>query len=433
MNQHNKIFALVDVNNCYVSCERVFNPKLNEQPVIVLSNNDGCAVSRSQEAKEIGIKMGAPFFKIKDIVEQYNVKVLSSNYKLYAEMSKRFHSILGGYVSPHEQESYSIDEAFLDLTAYQQKFNLNDYAQHMRARILKWIGLPVCVGIGRSKTEAKIANHLAKTYKKFNGVCNLAYLDETTKNSLLQNIDVNEVWGIGRKNTERLKALGIQTAYDLKYSDPTYIRKLFNIVMARTVSELQGTSCLAIENQPPAKQQIISSKSFGHRVTDIYSLSEAMSDYLQSAVKRLRDDKSLCGCIIIFAESNPFDKNRPFFKKSINIGFDEPTDSSSLMNRAVLEKIHLLFKDGVEYKKCGIILTCLESKESFIPDLLSNLNTLEKNENIQSVLESVKEKYGDKFLAIGSSKLPNRSWKMSRDSLSQDYFSWDGLLVVDRF
>lgn len=177
MSYNSEIYALIDVNNCYVSCERLFNPKLKDVPVIVLSNNDGCAVARSQEAKDLGIKMGVPLFQIRDIVEKHNVQVLSSNYALYAEMSQRFHSILADYVAPGEQEVYSIDECFLKLTAYSENYDLVEHAQNMRQRILQWIGLPVCVGIGRSKTEAKLANHMAKKAKRFNGVCDLVSMD----------------------------------------------------------------------------------------------------------------------------------------------------------------------------------------------------------------------------------------------------------------
>lgn len=430
MKSANKIFALVDVNNCYVSCERVFNPKLKNKPVIVLSNNDGCAVARSQEAKDLGIKMGVPLFQIKDIVEKHNVQVLSSNYKLYAEMSKRFHSILAEYVAPDEQEIYSIDECFLDLSAYADIFDLTEYAQEMRERIFKWIGLPVCVGIGRSKTEAKIANHMAKKGKRFNSVCNLASMNPKHRDYFSSLIDVSEVWGVGRQHSKKLHAMNIHTVLDLAHAESRHMQKLFSIVMAKTVAELQGISCLEIEHAPPAKKQIISSRSFGQRVTDLHSLSEAMSDYLQSAVKRLREDSSLCGGVIAFAESNPFDKNKPFYKKSISIGFAEPTDSAFVMNRAVMSQMNEIFREGIEFKKCGVILTCIENKAIYIPDLLSDTELIELNEKLQCALDGVKSKFGDKILAIGPCKLPNRGWSMSRNALTRDYFSWDGMLEV---
>lgn len=431
MSYTSEIYALIDVNNCYVSCERLFNPKLKDVPVIVLSNNDGCAVARSQEAKDLGIKMGVPLFQIRDIVEKHNVQVLSSNYALYAEMSQRFHSILADYVAPGEQEIYSIDECFLRLTSYSKNYDLVEYAQDMRQRILQWIGLPVCVGIGRSKTEAKIANHMAKKAKRFNGVCNLVDMDPRHRDYFFSLIDVSEVWGVGRQHSKKLKGLGINTVLDLATSNTHQMRKLFSVVMQRTVMELQGISCIEIESAPATKKQIISSRSFGARVTDIESLSEAMSDYLQNAVKRLREDESLCGCIIAFAQSNPFDKNKPFYNKSISIGFAEPTDSAAVMNRAVLKRINELFQEGIEFKKCGVILTAIEPKSTYIYDLLSDSTQIEKNERLQNALEKVKARFGDKKIAIGPCKMHGRAWAMSRQNLTQNYFSWEGMLRIE--
>ncbi|WP_333835475.1 Y-family DNA polymerase [Acinetobacter schindleri] len=431
MSYNNEIYALIDVNNCYVSCERLFNPKLKDVPVIVLSNNDGCAVARSQEAKDIGIKMGVPLFQIRDIVEKHNVQVLSSNYALYAEMSQRFHSILAEYVTPGEQEIYSIDECFLKLTAYSENYDLVEYAQDMRQRILQWIGLPVCIGIGRSKTEAKLANHMAKKAKRFNGVCDLVSMDPKHRDYFSSLIDVSEVWGVGRQHSKKLKGLGINTVLDLATSNPHQMGKLFSIVMQRTVMELQGVSCIELEQIAPTKKQIISSRSFGARVTDIVSLSEAMSDYLQNAVKRLREDNSLCGCVIAFAQSNPFDKNKPFYNKSISIGFAEPTDCAAVMNRTVMKRMNELFQEGIEFKKCGVILTAIEPKSTYIYDLLSDSTQIEKNERLQEALEKVKVRFGDKKLAIGPCKMHGRAWAMSRQNLTQNYFSWEGMLRIE--
>jgi len=431
MSYNNEIYALIDVNNCYVSCERLFNPKLKDVPVIVLSNNDGCAVARSQEAKDLGIKMGVPLFQVRDIVEKHNVQVLSSNYALYAEMSQRFHSILADYVAPGEQEIYSIDECFLKLTAYSENYDLVEYAQDMRQRILRWIGLPVCVGIGRSKTEAKLANHMAKKAKRFNGVCDLVLMDPKHRDYFSSLIDVSEVWGVGRQHSKKLKDLGINTVLDLATSNPHQMGKLFSVVVQRTVMELQGISCIELEQAAPTKKQIISSRSFGARVTDIESLSEAMSDYLQNAVKRLREDESLCGCVIAFAQSNPFDQNKPFYNKSINIGFAEPTDCAAVMNRVVIKRMNELFCEGVEFKKCGVILTAIEPKSTYIYDLLSDGTQIEKNEKLQSALEQVKVRFGDKKIAIGPCKMHGRAWAMARQNLTQNYFSWEGVLRIN--
>ncbi|MFL9490127.1 DNA polymerase V subunit UmuC [Acinetobacter baumannii] len=430
MKHENKVFALVDVNNCYVSCERVFNPSLIDKPVIVLSNNDGCAVARSNEAKMLGIKMGVPLFQIKDIVQQNNVIVLSSNYTLYAEMSRRFHKVLGTYVTESEQEIYSIDECFLDLTDYYENFNLTNLAQDMRTKILKWVGLPCCVGIGSSKTEAKIANHIAKKYPAFNSVCNLVDMDLCNKESFLSEIDVSEVWGVGRKHSKKLQGMGINTVFDLACTDPREMRKKFSIVMARTVAELQGVSCIEIEHTPQSKQQIIASRSFGSRVTELEDLKEAISMYAQDACSRLRDESLLCGCMIAFVQSNPFDPNVPFYNKSISGGFSEPTDCALDLVRAATRMVSEIFKEGIKYKKCGVILTGLEPKSGHTYDLLTDFETIEKKEKLMKTLEGVHQKYGKKKLGVGPCFIPGRTWSMSRDKLSKNPFRVDGLLTV---
>ncbi|MGE8653751.1 MAG: Y-family DNA polymerase [Acinetobacter gandensis] len=429
MSSQHRIIALIDINNCYVSCERLFQPKLRNRPVIVLSNNDGCAVARSQEAKDLGIKMGVPLFKIKDIVEQHNVQVLSSNYAVYGEMSQRFVNTIKCLVSEKDVEQYSIDETFVDLTSYTNQ-DVNEIAQNIKDTLWKWLALPVCVGIGRSKTEAKMANHVAKKNKHFNGICNFVELDPCIKEYVLNDIEVSEVWGVGRKHSKKLEAMGIKSVLDLALSNPQYIEQQFSVVMKRTVLELTGTACIELEQTPPSKKQIISSKSFGQRVTDLDSLKEAMSAYLQSAVKRLREDGSLCGCVIAFAQSNPFDKERPFYNKSVSIGFAEPTDSAAVMIKAVMKRIDDIYKEGIEFKKCGVILTGIEPKETYIHDLLADLDAIEVDEKLQSTLEDVKEKFGDKILAIGPCMLPNRRWSMSRNRLTQNYFSVEGMLTI---
>lgn len=432
MKHDSKVFALVDVNNCYVSCERVFNPSLNNKPVIVLSNNDGCAVARSQEAKDLGIKMGVPLFKIKDIVQQHNVEVLSSNYALYAEMSRRFHKILLDFVTESEQEIYSIDECFLDLTAYEQNYDLTNYAHEMRDRIQKWIGLPVCVGIGRSKTQAKIANHMAKKGKRFGGVCNLVSMEPKHRNYFFSIIDVSEVWGVGRKHTKKLQSMGINTVYDLTCSSPQEMKKLFSIVMARTVAELKGTSCIEIEHSPESKKQIVASRSFGNKVTELDDLKEAISMYAQDACSRLRSEKLLCGCILAFVQSNPFDPNVPFYNKSVSYTFPEATDSALDLVQAATVMISHIYKAGIKYKKCGVILTCLEPKAGHTYDLLTDMNEIAKKEKLMNALENVHDKFGKKKLGVGPCFLPNRGWSMSRDKLSRNPFKWDDLLIINQ-
>ncbi|MFX9107705.1 DUF4113 domain-containing protein [Acinetobacter baumannii] len=430
MKHQNKVFFLIDVNNMYVSCERVFDPSLNNKPVIVLSNNDGCAVARSNESKALNIKMGVPLFQIKDIVQQHNVIVLSSNYAMYAEMSRRFHTILASYVTAEEVEPYSIDECFVDFTAYEKNFDLEKVGQQMRQQIWKWLGLPVCVGIGRSKTEAKIANHIAKKNPGFNSVCDLVNMDPCNKEYYFAQIDVSEVWGVGRKHSKKLQSMGINTVLDLACAEPREMQKKFSIVMARTIYELQGISCIEIEHTPPSKKQIVASRSFGGRVTELTDLKEAISMYAQDACKRLRDEGLLCGCMIAFVQSNPFDPNVPFYNKSITGSFSEPTDCAVDFVKAATRMLNDIYKEGIKYKKCGVVLTCLEPKYGHTYDLLTDFKQIEKKECLMQAMDGIHSKFGKKKLGVGPCFVPGRNWSMSRDKLSRNPFKWDELLTI---
>lgn len=432
MKHENKVFFLIDVNNMYVSCERVFDPSLNDKPVIVLSNNDGCAVARSNEAKTLNIKMGVPLFQIKDIVQQHNVIVLSSNYTMYAEMSRRFHSILASYVTAEEVEPYSIDECFIDFTAYEKNFDLEKVGQQMRQQIWKWLGLPVCVGIGRSKTEAKIANHIAKKNPGFNSVCDLVNMDPCNKEYYFAQIDVSEVWGVGRKHSKKLQSMGINTVLDLACAEPREMQKKFSIVMARTIYELQGISCIEIEHTPPSKKQIVASRSFGGRVTELTDLKEAISMYAQDACKRLRDEGLLCGCMIAFVQSNPFDPNVPFYNKSVSYTFHELTDCALDLVKAATVMVSHIFKEGIKYKKCGVVLTCLEPKSGHTYELLTDFEMIEKKEKLMKTLDNVHTKFGKKKIGVGPCYIPGRTWSMSRDKLTKNPFMWDELPLITK-
>lgn len=430
MKHENKVFFLIDVNNMYVSCERVFDPSLNNKPVIVLSNNDGCAVARSNESKALGIKMGVPLFQIKDIVQQHNVIVLSSNYAMYAEMSRRFHTILASYVTDEEVEPYSIDECFVDFSAYEKNFDLEKVGQQMRQQIWKWLGLPVCVGIGRSKTEAKIANHIAKKNPGFNSVCDLVNMDPCNKEYYFSLIEVSEVWGVGRKHSKKLQSMGINTVLDLACAEPREMQKKFSIVMARTIYELQGISCIEIEHTPPSKKQIVASRSFGGRVTELTDLKEAISMYAQDACKRLRDEGILCGCMIAFVQSNPFDPNVPFYNKSITGSFSEPTDCAVDFVKAATRMLNEIYKEGIKYKKCGVVLTGLEPKSGHTYDLLTDFEHIEKKECLMKAMDGIHSKFGKKKISVGPCFVPGRNWSMCRDKLSRNPFRWDELLTI---
>lgn len=425
----NRIFALVDINNCYVSCERAFNPKLNNVPVLVLSNNDGCAIARSQEVKDLGIKMGTPLFKMQDMIKEHQIQVLSSNYALYGEMSRRFHSVLFDFVGLGEQEIYSIDECFLDLTRH-RNFDLDQMAQKIKARLWQWLSLPVCIGIGSSKTEAKIANHIAKKNSQYNGICNLYEMSLTAKEDLFSQIDVSEVWGVGRKHSKKLQSIGITNVLDLASANDSFIRKQFSVVMQRTVLELQGTSCIEIEHTPDAKQQIISSRSFGQRVTELVDLQSAIRAYVQDAFKRLRDDALLCGCMMVFVQSNPFDESMPFYNKSVSFSFPEPTDDLLLMSSYATKMIATLYQKGIRFKKCGVVLTCLEPKAKHTYDLLTDMQQVQEIERLMATFENVHDKFGKAKLSLGAVQNKKNNWQMSREKLSANPFRVGSFLQV---
>ena len=430
MKHEEKIFALIDINNCYVSCERFFNPKLNNVPVIVLSNNDGCAVARSNEAKAMGIKMGVPLFQIKDVVQNNHVQVLSSNYAIYAEMSRRFHSILAGYVAPHEQEIYSIDECFLDLTSFKNNYDLVEYCQGMRSRIQEWIGLPVSIGIGRSKTEAKIGNHMAKKGKRFNGVCDLATMNPRHRDYFWSLVDVGEVWGVGRKQNKKLNEMGIKTVLDLSKANPPIMGKMFTVCMQRTVLELQGITCMPIDDQPKPKQQIVASRSFGVKITELQDLKEAMSKYVQDAVGRLRKEKLLCGVITAFVQSNPFDASVPYYSKAQTYKFAEPTDCVLDLVEVAYLLLERIYKPDIKYKKCGVFYSELIQKSNHIPDFLSDHQQRIQNENLMRAYEDIQTKFGKAKISVGPCYFKDRKWSMSRDMLSMNYFTKSGMIKV---
>lgn len=346
--------ALIDVNNFYVSCERVFNPKLNGKPVVVLSNNDGCAVARSNEVKALGISMGAPWFKMKDLAKQHGIIALSSNYALYADMSNRVMSILRQF-SP-DQEIYSIDESFLDLTSFQSR-DLIQYGQEMKQRILQWTGLPVCVGIGATKTLAKLANHCAKKRPEFRGVCHFNAMPDHELDALLAQIPVGEVWGVGGKLAPRLTALGIKTVYDLKYANQKILRREFSVVMEKTIRELNGHVCIELEEAPPPKQQILSSRSFGTPVRDYNSLAESITLYISRAAEKLRRQQSLAGSVYVYIRTSPFKPDDPFYSNGMTIPLPSPTDDTRQLANIALWALRQLYKPNYNYAKAGIMLT----------------------------------------------------------------------------
>lgn len=428
-NQHqqqdNKIFMLVDANNFYASCEREFKPALDHRPIVVLSNNDGNVISRCQLAKKLGIKMAVPYYQVEDLIQQHQVTVFSSNYPLYSEMSSRFMNILGQFVDPTEQEVYSIDECFLDVSAHEHLYNMNERAKDIKDTIKQWIGLPCCVGIGRSKTQAKLANYLAKTHTCFQGICNLLDMDPCILETLYADTAVSEIWGVGRQNTQRLNTLGIHSVLDLHLSNNKMIRKHFSVLMERTVLELQGISCIDIQDKPEPNKQIISSRSFATPLTELNLLKEAVTLFTLKAADKLRKQGSLCGGVTVYIRTNRFNEQEQYFSQYINLGLDEPSDDRLLLVKTAMTALEKIFVAGKRYKKAGIVLTSINPKSGHIYDLLLDHSKLNAREQLMQSYEQVNHKYGEHAITVGIAKLISR-----QQFKSPNIFKFDQLLKV---
>ena len=426
-HSHQRNIALIDVNNFYVSCERVFNPKLINKPVVVLSNNDGCAVARSNEVKALGVGMGAPWFKFKDLAKQHGIIALSSNYALYADMSNRVMSILREF-SP-DQEVYSIDESFLDVTSFKRR-DLIKYGQQMRSRILQWTGLPVCVGIGSTKTLAKLANHCAKKQSQFNGVCNLNQLSSNEVNQLLSNIAVGEVWGVGRKLAPKLNAMGINTVLDLKQADSERLRQQFSVVMQKTIQELNGTICIEMEDIAPAKKQILSSRSFGIPVRDYASLSESVTLYMSRAAEKLRKQLSYAGSVYVHIRTSPFKSEEPYYGNGMTISLPSPTDDTRQLVNVALWGLRQLYKPNFNYQKAGVMLGELVPAEGCQTDLFASKTTALKSNKLMIVMDGINQKMGKESIKLASEGF-KRPWKMKQENKSPSYTTcWDNLVTI---
>ena len=422
-----RTIALIDVNNFYVSCERVFNPKLNNKPVVVLSNNDGCAVARSNEVKALGVGMGAPWFKFKDLAKQHGIIAYSSNYALYADMSNRVMSILRQF-SP-DQEIYSIDESFLDLTGFQSR-DLITYAQEMRQRILQWTGLPVCVGIGATKTLAKLANHCAKKRPVFNGVCNFNALPPNTLAQMLSEIDVGEVWGVGRRLAPRLKALGIENVLQLQQADPEQLRQQFSVVMEKTVRELNGTVCIEMEEIAPPKKQILSSRSFGHPVRDYQSLAESITLYMSRASEKLRKQQSYAGSVYVYIRTSPFKDKDPFYSNGMTLPLSTPTNDTMQLVNVALWILKRLYKPNYNYAKAGVMLSELVPAQGVQTDLFSQVQVSAKSSKLMLAMDAINKKMGKESIKLASEGFKS-PWKMKQENKSPNFTTcWDELVRV---
>jgi DNA polymerase V len=419
--------ALVDCNNFYVSCERVFNPKLEGVPVVVLSNNDGVAVARSAEVKALGIKMAEPWFKLEAIAKKHGIVALSSNYTLYGDMSARVMSTLATF-SP-KQEIYSIDECFLDLNGFSPE-TLMAYGQKMRQAVRQNIGIPVCVGIADTKTLAKLANHCAKKgYAGRDGVCDFGRFNAEVKSKVFSKIPVGDVWGVGRKNTEKLIAMNINTVEDLRTANPDKIRSQFSIVLWRTQQELNGIPCIELEDAETARQQIMVSRSFGAAVTAIEDLSESVAYFATTAAGKLRQDGSVASSISVFIRTSPF-KDEEYYEQSLVVSLPIPTDDTTTLVKAALSGLNKIYRSGFSYKKSGVMLMGLQPKGSVQPTLFDDTDKQEKSDSLMHVMDAINQKMGKGSLTIAASGL-GQGWSMRRENKSPNYTTeWNELPVV---
>ena len=416
-----KSIAIIDVNNFYVSCERVFNPKLENKPVVVLSNNDGCAISRSNEAKALGIKMGTPWFKLKEFAKQENVTALSSNYTLYLDMSHRVMTLLSKF-SP-EQEIYSIDESFLDLTSFKSK-DLIQYSQQIKTKIKQWTGLPVSIGIGSTKTLSKLANHIAKKNSSFKGVCNLNVMDQDTLETWMSHIPVNEVWGVGRSLALKLNQLGIISVLDLKLADPDYIRQQFSIVLEKTVRELNGLICMELKDIAEPNKEIMVSRSFGRRVKDKQELIEAVTAYTSRAAERMRKQESVATSLYIYIRTSPHDDKKQY-ANGINIPLFQPTDDSMALTNAALLGLDYIYREGFDYQKAGVTLCNLTSKDKMQGNLFKDTIAHSR----MKIMDTINQRWKGK-LKLGSEGV-TKEWEMKAQFKSRNYTTdWDQLMIA---
>ena len=404
MTAVNRSIALIDCNNFYVSCERVFNPALKRKPVIVLSNNDGCVIARSQEVKDLGIKMGVPWFKVQNLARHHKIIVFSSNYTLYADMSNRVMKIISEFAP--NQEVYSIDECFLDLTGFKH-LGLADYSQRIRSNINRLVGLPVCVGVGASKTLAKLANHIAKKSFIFDSVCNLNEITQDTLDLLFSKIKVGEVWGVGRCIEKKLAKLGVNTVFDLKQSSPQALRKQFSVLMERTIRELNGESCIPLEEIAPLKKQLVCSRGFGIPVSSLSELSEAVITYTTRVAEKLRRQRSVAAMVYIFIQTDPFKKKDRQYNSGRLIHLTNPTDDTRILINAVLTGLKSIYKSGFAYKKAGVLLDDLLPFNQHQKSLFDDKEAQAHSEFLMQAIDGINNTMGSgtiKFLGEGLEK-----------------------------
>lgn len=420
--------ALVDCNNFYISCERMFNSRLEGKPVVVLSNNDGVAVARSNEVKALGIKMGEPWFKMEKLAKQHGIVALSSNYSLYGDLSARVMSILSTF-SPR-QEIYSIDECFLDLEGFDPQ-TLMAYGQTIRQAVKRNVGIPVCVGIADTKTLAKLANHCAKKgLAGSEGVCDFGQLDEQQRRTLFASLPVGEIWGVGRRITEKLLTMNITTVENLCTANLEMIRSQFSVILARTVQELNGTPCIELEDANTPRQQIMVSRSFGSTVTALADLSESVASFTTRAAEKLRHDGSVAASICVYVRTNPFKEDDPQYQRSMIVPLSQPTDDTSKLVHAALTGLKAIYRSGYRYKKSGMLLMGLQAKETIQATLFDDPAEQARSDSRMRVMDAINRRMGQGSVTIAASGISKR-WAMRRERKSPNYTTdWNELPVA---
>ena len=417
------MFALADCNNFFVSCERVFRPELNGRPVIVLSSNDGCAIARSNEAKALGIKMGEPLFKIKDIVKRHNVAIFSSNMALYADFSRRIRMILRE-CAPHI-EVYSIDEAFLDLRGIDNT-DFDNFAKSLSKRCRQFTGIPVSVGVAPTKTLAKIAAELCKHYPKLYGGCFMHRKEDIEK--VLRKTPVEDVWGIGRRSTSRLKARGIVTAYDFSQLPREWVQRNFGITGVRTWQELNGIPAIGFEAAASSKQSICNSRSFAKEIYDIKELSEQVAKFAVMTAEKLRMQKSVCQRLTVFAATNRFHEDELQQYGHISLPFIEPTDSSLEIVRAAREALGEIFVRGVGYKKAGVIASEITPRDGLHISMFAAEHN-ERHRRLMEAIDNINNTVGSEAVTLASA---GKGTPLNRSDFRSPRYttSWDDIPII---
>ncbi|MFN7038503.1 MAG: Y-family DNA polymerase [Alphaproteobacteria bacterium] len=413
------IFALVDCNNFYASCERIFRPDLENKPILVLSNNDGCVIARSEEVKKLGIKMGQPYFQVKHLIKKHQIEIFSSNFALYGDISKRVMTSLKEFCP--RIELYSIDEAFLDLSSFKDPYK---YGEHIRDSIRKWIGIPVSIGIGRTKTLAKLANLIAKKDITRNNVFSL---DKDNEDEVLNSIDIGDVWGIGKNWSKFLRQNNINTAKDIRDADNIWIRNHLHVVGAKTQYELRGTSCISIETDIKDKKSITVSRSFGKAINTLEALREAVISHISKAGEKVRKAKLEASYLIVYTATDKFKEN--YYKNSSYLALPFATDNTLELIKYSNLLIEKIYQPGFNYKKAGIILSGLRPKIYYKASLFDNRD-IKKSTNLMSALDTINANYGSKTVFFGGAGIKNE-WEPIKNMLSPCYTtSWKDILNV---